>query len=68
MTGSELKHFDLRRACRSMWHSQIAHIDEAQHELERHFNVYDYQPFKDQQPLDGGGALPRGQHSAPEPR
>ena len=45
LTGSELRHFDLRRACTQMWHAQTADIDEMRHELERHFNIVDFQPF-----------------------
>lgn len=66
LTGSELRHFDLRRACNGMWHSQTADIDEMRHELEHHFNIVDYQPFRDEQPLEMEGGSPDGWHSGPE--
>lgn len=58
LTGAELLHPDLHRACNDMWHSQTADIDDMRRELSRHFGIVDYQPFKD----------PRGQHSSPEPK
>ena len=67
MTGSELRHFELRRACSQMWHSQTGDIDELRHQMERHFGIVDYQPFKDNRPLRGEGGAPRGQHSGAEP-
>lgn len=67
MTGSELRHFELRRACSQMWHSQTGDIDEMRHELERRFGIVDYQPFKDLRPLRGEGGAPRGQHSGADP-
>lgn len=63
MTGTDLAHFDLRRECRNMWHSQIADIDMMRHELAKHFNIVDYQPFPGLQPLHGSAGLPRGKHS-----
>lgn len=63
MTGSDLMHHELRRECRSMWHSQIADIDMMRHELKKHFGIADYQPFKGLDPLRGNNGGPRGQHS-----
>lgn len=63
MTGTDLSHFQLRRECQGMWHSQISDIDMMRHELREHFGIVDYQPFSGQQPLRGGGGSPRGQHS-----
>ena len=63
MTGTDLAHFDLRRECRNMWHSQISDIDMMRHELKKHFNIVDYQPFSGLEPLHGGNGSPRGQHS-----
>lgn len=57
LTGAELLHPDLHRACNDMWHSQTSDIDEMRRELARHFKIVDYQPFKD----------PRGQHSSTQP-
>lgn len=67
LTGSELQHFDLRRACNQMWHSQTGDIDEMRHELARHFNIVDHQPFDNQQPLQPHAGSPNGKHSSPEP-
>lgn len=67
LTGSELRHYDLRRVCSEMWHSQTSDIDEMRHELERHYNIVDYQPFADQQPLQVHPGHPRGQHSGSQP-
>ena len=63
LTGTELKHFDLRRLCAQMWHSQTADIDEMRHSLEKKFDIADYQPFKDQAPLEPSDSAARGQHS-----
>jgi hypothetical protein len=63
MTGSDLEHHELRRECQSMWHSQIADIDMMRHELKKHFNIVDYQPFRGLEPLRGNNGTPRGQHS-----
>lgn len=63
MTGSDLMHHELRRECRSMWHSQIADIDMMRHELKKHFGIVDYQPFRGLEPLRGNNGSPRGQHS-----
>jgi uncharacterized protein (DUF305 family) len=68
MTATELKHFELRRECQSMWHSQIADIDMMRHELERHLGIADYQPFNGRDPLHGSRGSPRGQHSGHEHR
>jgi hypothetical protein len=46
-----------------MWHSQIADIDMMRHELKKHFNIVDYQPFQGLDPLRGNNGAPRGQHS-----
>lgn len=67
LTGSELRHTDLRRLCNQMWHSQTSDIDDMRHQLQRHFNIPDYQPFKGKQPLDVQSGAPRGQHSGPQP-
>lgn len=67
LTGSELRHTDLRRLCNQMWHSQTSDIDDMRHQLQRHFNIADYQPFKGKQPLNVQGGAPRGQHSGPQP-
>jgi hypothetical protein len=45
LTGSELEHFDLRRGCSDMWHSQTSDIDQMRHELAKHYGIVDYQPF-----------------------
>ncbi len=63
MTGTDLEHFELRRECRNMWHSQISDIDMMRNELKKHFNIVDYQPFKNLEPLRGNNGAPRGQHS-----
>lgn len=63
LTGSDLMHTELRRECRSMWHSQIADIEMMREELKKHFQIADYQPFPGLQPLRGSSGLPRGQHS-----
>lgn len=63
MTATDLEHFELRRECRNMWHSQISDIDMMRHELKKHFNIADYQPFKGLDPLRGNEGAPRGQHS-----
>ncbi len=63
MTGSDLEHFDLRRACNGMWHSQIADIDEMRHELAKHYRIVDYQPFDGESPLATSTTAPRGQHT-----
>lgn len=60
MTGTDLEHFELRRECQSMWHGQIAEIDMLRHELKRHFNVADFQPFKGLEPLRGSHGGHRG--------
>jgi hypothetical protein len=44
LTGSELRHFDLRRFCKQMWHSHMSDIDKMRREFERHFNIVDFQP------------------------
>lgn len=63
MTGTDLAHSELRRECRNMWHSQISDIEVMRHELRKHFNIVDYQPFRGVEPLrDNSGPL-RGQHS-----
>lgn len=67
LTGSELRHTDLRRLCSQMWHSQTSDIDEMRHELERHFDIADYQPFRGKQPLNNPGGAPRGQHGGDRP-
>jgi hypothetical protein len=67
LTGSELRHTDLRRLCTQMWHSQTSDIDEMRHELQRHFGIADYQPFKGKQPLNAESGPPRGQHSGSQP-
>lgn len=67
LTGSDVRHQDLLRACTQMWHSQISDIDEMRHELERHYNIVDYQPFPNQQPLRTRPGAPRGQHSGSQP-
>ena len=61
LTGSELRHTDLRRLCNQMWHSQTSDIDEMRNELQRHFDIADYQPFEGKQPLIPSGGAPRGQ-------
>ena len=66
MTGTDLAHNELRRECLSMWHSQISDIDMMRHELKKHFNIVDYQPFNGLEPLRGGNGAPRGQHSGPD--
>lgn len=63
MTGTDLRHHELRRECQGMWHSQIADIDMMRHELKKHFGIADYQPFNGAQPLHGAGGSPRGHHS-----
>lgn len=63
MTGIDLGHLDLRRECESMWHSQMADIDMMRHELQKHFGIVDYQPFRQLSPLEGDHGLPRGEHS-----
>lgn len=68
MTGSELRHEELRRECRSAWHSQIADIQMMREELERHFGIADYQPFNGRLPFHGIGTGPRGDHGGLEPR
>ena len=67
LTGSELKHEDLRRECRTMWHSQIADIDMIRHELERHFGIVDYRPFHNSDPFHPSAGDPKGEHSGSEP-
>lgn len=67
LTGSELRHDDLRRSCNQMWHSQTSDIDEMRHELERHFGIADYRPFEGRQPLATPGGAPRGQHGGDRP-
>lgn len=67
LTGSDLEHYDLRRSCNDMWHSQTSDIDEMRHDLARHFHIFDYQPFSDEQPLNVPTDAPRGQHSGPRP-
>jgi hypothetical protein len=62
MTGTDLEHFDRRRACNQMWHSQIADIDQMRHELVKHYGIVDYQPFDGESPLATSSAAPRGQH------
>ncbi|RTL41059.1 MAG: DUF305 domain-containing protein [Burkholderiales bacterium] len=66
LTASDLRHEELRRECTGMWHSQIADIDMMRHELEKHFGIVDYQPFKGREPLRMGPGDPRGQHSGAE--
>lgn len=66
LTATELRHEELRRECRGMWHSQIADIDMMRHELDKHFGIMDYQPFKGHDPLRQGPNEPRGQHSGTE--
>jgi len=66
MTGIDLTHLDLRRECESMWHAQMADIDMMRHELQMHFGIVDYQPFRELTPLEGGHGLPRGEHSGGE--
>ena len=63
MTGTDLRHQELRRECQGMWHGQIADIDMMRHELRKHFGIADYQPFSGVEPLRGAGGSPRGQHS-----
>ena len=63
MTGIDLTHMDLRRECQNMWHSQIGDIEMMRHELQKHFGIADYQPFRGLEPLRGNSGLPRGQHS-----
>lgn len=66
LTGTEIKHEDLRRECRTMWHSQTADIDMMRRDLLRHFGIADYQPFEPRQPFHGSGR-PRGGHGGGEP-
>ena len=63
LTGTDLQHEDLRRECRSMWHSQMSDIDMMRHDLKRHFGISDYQPFSGTDPLQQNASVPRGQHS-----
>jgi uncharacterized protein (DUF305 family) len=63
LTASDLRHEDLRRECRAMWHSQMADIDMMRDELRKHFGIHDYQPFKGREPLHSGSDEPNGQHS-----
>lgn len=67
LTGSELRHDELRRLCTGMWHSQSADIDEMRQELLRHFGIADYRPFRDNEPLTPAAAPPRGQHGGDQP-
>lgn len=64
MTGTDLEHYQLRRECRGMWHSQIADVDMMRHELKKHFGIVDYQPFKGLEPLRGNNGGPRDQHGS----
>lgn len=66
LTGTELRHFALRRLCTQMWHSQTADIDEMRHVLEQKFNIADYRPFKDAATLLSPDSAPRGEHSGGE--
>lgn len=63
MTGTDLRHDELRDECRGMWHSQIADIHMMRMELKKHFGIADYQPFRNLEPLKSNGGLPRGDHS-----
>ena len=63
MTGTDLSHEELRRECRSMWHSQIADIDMMRRELKKHFGIADFRPFHGLEPLRSGDGPLRGQHS-----
>lgn len=63
ITGTDLGHFELRRTCQGMWHSQIAQIDMMRHELKKHFGIDDYQPFNGLQPMHGIGGNPRSNHT-----
>ena len=67
LTGSDPAHHDLRRLCSQMWHGQTADVDEMRQELERHFQIADYRPFPDAQPLGPMEGPPRGEHSGPQP-
>lgn len=68
ITGSELRHFELRRMCSQMWHEQTSQIDEMRHELAKHFGIVDYQPFAGRQPFIPEAGSPRGHHSGREPQ
>lgn len=63
MTASDLMHYELRSECQGMWHGQIADINMMRHELKKHFNIADYQPFRGLDPLRGNRGTPRGEHS-----
>lgn len=68
LTGTELRHDELRQECRAAWHSQTSDIHMMRMELARHFGIVDYQPFNERVPFHGIGTGPRGDHSGREPR
>ncbi len=68
MTGTELKHEELRAECRSAWHGQIGDIQMMREALERNFGIADYQPFTGRWPFHSSAGGPRGSHSGGEPR
>jgi uncharacterized protein (DUF305 family) len=63
VTGSDLKHEELRRECRSMWMSQTADIEMMREELKKHFGIVDYQPFRKHEVMSDRPMAPRGRHS-----
>lgn len=63
VTGSDLKHEELRRECRSMWMSQTADIEMMREMLKQHFGIADYQPFRKHEVMRDGPMMPRGRHS-----
>lgn len=63
VTGSDLKHEELRRDCRAMWIAQTADIEMMRDELKKHFGIVDYQPFRMHEVMNDRPSSPRGRHS-----
>lgn len=51
LAGADMRHEELRMECRNMWHGQVSDIDTMRRELERHFGIVDFVPFRGHEPL-----------------
>lgn len=63
VTGSDLRHEELRRECRAMWIAQTSDIEMMRTELKKHFGIADYQPFKKHEVMGDRPSSPRGRHT-----
>ncbi len=67
IAGSDQLHTQLRDLCIDIWHTSMTDIEAMRHALELNFNITDYQPFDEKQPLQTQTGSPTGHHTSPEP-